>query len=120
LIVITGYDSVPDDQYVEDSDAGACIGSLAIQTAMQRILTHKVGQIHVHQHGHRGVPSPSSTDSANQPRLVTSFRNLDPQLPHGFIILSNTHAWGEFSVPGRRQFEELRSVSGVSGRLEFL
>lgn len=120
LIVITGYDAVPDDQYVDDSNAGACIGSLAIQTAMQRILTHKVGQIHVHQHGHRGVPSPSSTDSANQPRLVTSFRNLNPQLPHGFLILSNTHAWGEFIVPGRRRFEELKSVSVVSGRLEFL
>lgn len=120
LIVITGYDAVPDDQYVDDSNAGACIGRLAIQTAMQRILTHKVGQIHVHQHGHRGVPSPSSTDSANQPRLVTSFRNLNPQLPHGFLILSNTHAWGEFIAPARRRFEELKSVSVVSGRLEFL
>lgn len=120
LVVITGYDSVPDDQYVEDSTAGACIGSVAIQTAMQRILTHKVGQIHVHQHEHRGLPGPSSTDSANQPRLVTSFRNLDPNLPHGSMILSNTHAWGEFVVPGRRRFEELRSISVVSGRLAFL
>ena len=120
LIVITGYDSVPDDQYVEDSNAGACIGSLAIQTAMQRVLTHKVGQIHVHQHEHRGVPGPSSTDSANQPRLVTTFRNLDPNLPHGSIILSNTHAWGEFAVPGCRHFVELKSISVVSARLEFL
>jgi hypothetical protein len=120
LIVITGYDAVPDEQYIENSGAGACIGRMAIQTAMQRILTHKVGQIHVHQHGHRGVPSPSSTDSANQPRLVSSFRNLGPQLPHGFIILSNTHAWGKFAVPGRRRFEKLRSISVVSARLEFL
>ena len=120
LVVITGYDSVADDQYVEDSNAGACIGSVAIQTAMQRILTHKVGQIHVHQHEHRGVPGPSSTDSANQPRLVASFRNLDPKLPHGSLILSNTHAWGEFAVPGCRRFEELKSISVVSGRLEFL
>jgi len=120
LVIITSYDSVPDDQYVEDSNAGACIGSLAIQTAMQRILTNKVGQIHVHHHSHRGVPSPSSTDSENQPRLVTSFRNLDPQLPHGFLILSNTHAWGEFAVPGHRRFEELKSVSVVSGWVEYL
>jgi len=120
LVVITGYDPVPDDQYVEDSTAGACIGSVAIQTAMQRILTHKVGQIHVHQHAHRGVPGPSATDSANQPGLVTSFRNLDPNLAHGSMILSNTHAWGEFTVPGRRRFEELKSISVVSGRLEFL
>jgi len=120
LIVITGYDPIPDDQYVVDSHAGACIGTLAIETAMQRVLTHRVGQIHVHQHEHGGVPGPSATDSANQPRLVTSFRNLDPNLPHGSIILSKTHAWGEFAVPGRRQFVELGSISVVSARLEFL
>lgn len=120
FIVITGYDPVPDDQYIEDSHAGACIGSLAIQTAMQRVLTHKVGQIHVHQHGHRGVPGPSPTDSANQPRLVTSFRHLDPTLPHGSVILSDTHAWGEFAVPERRRFVALTSISVVSARLEFL
>jgi hypothetical protein len=120
LIVITGYDSVPDDHYIEDGHAGACIGSLAIQAAMQRVLTHKVGQIHVHQHDHTGVPAPSPTDSANQPRLVTSFRHLDPTLPHGSVILSDTHAWGEFAVPGRRRFVELTSISVVSARLEFL
>jgi hypothetical protein len=120
LVVITGYDSVADDQYVEDSNASACIGSVAIQTALQRILTHKVGQIHVHLHEHRGVPGPSSTDSANQPRLVASFRNLDANLPHGSMILSNTHAWGKFAVPGRHRLEELKSISVVSGRLEFL
>jgi len=120
LVVVTAYDPVADDQYVEDSHAGACIGPAAIQSAMQRILTHKVGQIHVHQHEHTGVPGPSSTDSANQPRLVASFRNLDPNLPHGSVILSDTHAWGEFALPGRRQFEKLKSVSVVSGRVEFL
>ncbi len=120
LVVITGYDPVPDDHYVRDSTAGACIGSTAIQAAMQRILTHKVGQIHIHQHEHRGRPSPSRTDSENQPRLVTSFRNLDPQLPHGFMILSDTHAWGKLAMPGRHRLAELKSVSVVSGRVEFL
>jgi hypothetical protein len=120
LVVVTGYDFVPDEQYVRDSMAGACIGSIAIQAALQRILTHKVGQIHIHQHEHRGVPSPSGVDSANQPRLVTSFRNVDQQLPHGFMILSETHAWGAFAMPGFRRLVELKSVSIVSGRIEFL
>ncbi|MDB6032005.1 MAG: hypothetical protein JWM16_2343 [Verrucomicrobiales bacterium] len=58
---------------------------------MQRILTRKVGQIQVQKHGDSGVPSPNSTNSANQPRLAESF-----------IILSNTHPSGEFAVPERR------------------
>jgi hypothetical protein len=120
LVVISGYDPVPDENYVHDSTAGACIGSAAIQSAMQRILMHKVGQIHIHQHEHRGLPSPSRTDSANQPRLVTSFRNLDPQVPHGFMILSETHAWGTFAMPGHQRLVNLKSVSVVSGRIEFL
>ncbi len=120
LVVVTGYDAVPDEDYVRGSTAGACIGSTAIQSAMQRILTHKVGQIHIHQHEDRGPPSPSRTDSENQPRLVTSFRNLDPQVPHGFMILSETHAWGSFATPKMRRLVELKSVSVVSGRIEFL
>lgn len=120
LVVVTGYDAVADEDYVRDSTAGACIGSTAIQSAMQRILKHKVGQIHIHQHEHRGLPSPSRTDSENQPRLVTSFRNLDPQVPHGFMILSETHAWGSFATPEMRRLVELKSVSVVSGRIEFL
>jgi hypothetical protein len=120
LVVVTGYDHVPDEDYVRDSSAGACIGSAAIQAAMQRVLTHKVGQIHIHQHEHRGLPSPSGTDSVNQPRLVTTFRNSDPQTPHGFMILSNTHAWGTFAMPGRPRLVELKSISVVSGSIEFL
>jgi hypothetical protein len=120
LVVITGYDDVPDEHYVRDTKVGACIGSLAIQAAMQRILTHSVGQIHVHQHEHKGVPGPSFTDSENQPKLVTSFRYVDPNLPHGFVILSHTHAWGEIAVPGCDKLLKLTSVSVVGGRVEFL
>ena len=77
LVVVTGYDPVPDNDYVRGSNAAACIGSTAIQSAMQRILTYRVGQIHIHQHEHCGRPTPSPTDSDSQPRLITSFRNLD-------------------------------------------
>jgi hypothetical protein len=120
LVVVTGYDAVADEQYVRDTTAAACIGSDAIRLALQRVLTHKVGQIHVHQHEHRGVPGPSSTDLADQPRLVKSFRNVESQLPHGFMILSETHAWGSFALPGWRRFVKLSSVSVVAGRVEFL
>jgi len=120
LVVVTGYDVVPDDHYVRDTMAATCIGGDAIRSALQRVLTHKVGQIHVHQHEHRGRPGPSSTDLEDQPRLVKSFRNVDSELPHGFMILSETHAWGSFSLPGLRRLVGLNSISVVSGRVEFL
>lgn len=120
IVVITGYDGVPDEHYVCNAMVGACIGVIAIQLAMQRVLTYKVGQIHIHKHGHLGPPSPSSIDLTNQPRLVTSFRILDPTLPHGFMILSDTHVWGSFGIPGQQRMVEFTSASVVSGRVEFL
>ena len=73
LVVVSGYDTVPDGDYVEDPGAGACIGATAIQSALQRILTHNTGQIHVHWHEHDGPTGPSKTDLRDQPRLVGSF-----------------------------------------------
>jgi hypothetical protein len=120
LVVITGYDTVPDEHYISDSTAGASIGPNAIQAAMQRILSHQVGQIHVHLHEHDGPTGPSSTDWSDQPRLIRSFRNLDSALVHGIIILSNTHAWGAFALPGVARLTKLKKVSVVSGGVEFL
>lgn len=120
LVVVTGYDAIPDDHYIENTMAGACIGSTAIRSALQRVLTYGVGQIHVHLHEHHGPPGPSSTDMANQPRLVESLRNLDGKVPHGCMILSRTHAWGLFTLPGLRGFAKLTKCSVVSGRIEFL
>jgi hypothetical protein len=120
LIVVTGYDAVPDNQYIDNPEVGACIGGEAIRLAMQRILTDNVGIIHIHQHEHAGVPSPSPIDLKSQPRLVDSCRRLNPQLPHGFMILSNTHAWGAFSLPSRERLIKLTTISVVSERVEFI
>jgi hypothetical protein len=120
LVVVSGYDLVPDGEYVEDSTAGACIGATAIQAALQRILSHNTGQIHVHWHEHDGPTGPSGTDLGEQPRLVQSFRHVDETLPHGIVILSNTHAWGVLLLPGNKKFQEVRKMSVVSGGMTFL
>jgi hypothetical protein len=120
LVVISGYDAVPDGEYMFDSTAGACIGATAIQSALQRILTHGSGQVHVHWHEHDGPTGPSRTDLRDQPRLVQSFQNVDETLPHGIVILSNTHAWGVLLLPGTKRFQEIKKISVVSGGIEFL
>lgn len=120
LVTASGYDAIPDSDYVTDSTAGACIGATAIQTALQRILTHQVGQIHVHWHEHDGPTGPSGTDLRDQPRLVQSFQNVDEKLPHGIVILSNTHAWGVMLLPGTKKFQEIKKISVVSGGIDFL
>ncbi len=120
LLVVSGYDTIPDHHYVSDSMTGACIGSEAIQTAMQRILSHQVGQVHVHLHEHNGPTGPSSTDWRDQPRLIRGFQNMDSSLVHGIVILSNTHAWGVFALPDVPRLTALKKVSVVSGGVEFL
>jgi hypothetical protein len=120
LVVVTGYDGVADDHYVCDSAAGACIGSQGIQAAMQRILSDQVGQIHIHLHEHRGPTGPSSTDWRDQPRLIASFRNLASSLPHGIIILSLTHVWGAFAIPGMTRLVKLSKVTVVGENIDFL
>jgi len=120
LVVVSGYDTIPDGDYVEDSGAGACIGATAIQSALQRILTHNTGQIHVHWHEHDGPTGPSKTDLRDQPRLVGSFQNMDDTLPHGIVILSNTHAWGVLLLPGKKRFQPIRRMSVVAGGIDFL
>ena len=36
------------------------------------------------------------------------------------MILSETHAWGSFAVPGQKRLIELKRISVVSEKIEFL
>lgn len=100
LVLVTGYDSIPDEQYVRDFRVGARISSASIQSALQRILSHRCGQLHVHAHIGSGVPLPSPTDQKDTPRIVESMRVVGPKTAHGMFIFSDDGAWAQVAIPG--------------------
>lgn len=100
LVLITGYRAVPDDDYLDDASVGACLGSVAIRAAMQRVLDEGKGQLHVHLHDHAGPTGPSFTDRRGLPPVVRSLAAVGPAHASGYLIFSADSAWAELRVPG--------------------
>lgn len=120
LLLAYDYTPVPDQQYIEDPWAGACIGPDAIRAAMQRTLSSGSGQFHVHLHDHSGQPRPSSTDLRDMPPLLKSLGVAGPGSAHGAIILSRDGAWAQVAVPGSNKPIEASAVTIVGFPLLFL
>ena len=92
FIFLNRYEPVADENYIDDPTVGARINSASIRRAMQIALNSKAACFHIHAHGGRGVPAPSRTDREEITPIVKSLCQLNPNRPHGFIILSNDNA----------------------------
>jgi hypothetical protein len=97
------YHSLPDDHYIRDNFVGVRIGSSAITAAMSRCANNKIGQLHVHYHGGRGVPRPSHDDCRELPQLARSLRHVDTEQTHGWAILSTDDAIFFINAPGQSE-----------------
>lgn len=110
LLLLQSYWPVPDEQYVDDPHVGARINGTAIRNAMQDVLngaSHH-GLLHVHMHPKRGPTRLSRTDSAEIPKLVQSFRNVDARVPHGLLILTPDHACSLVLAPGTNEYAQMK------------
>lgn len=109
LVLGVEYHPVPDEHYAPNRGAGARIGVDAIRTVMQRTMTTGLGIVHVHLHGHYGIPDFSGMDRAEQPKLVASLAGVAPNASHGMLVLSadaaNAWLWdpgaGALTLPAR-------------------
>jgi len=88
VLVVTGYESIPDQFYIKDSSVGARIDHRAIALAMKRADKNKEGILHSHIHNKSGLPIFSRDDRADHPNFLRSFRNASPGMTHGFLLLS--------------------------------
>jgi hypothetical protein len=120
LVLITKYHTVPDQHYLDDRSVGACIGSDAIRSSMQRVLDERTGQLHVHLHDHRGPTGPSRTDRKGLPPIVRSLATIGPGQASGYLILSADHAWAEMRVPGVNTPVLVTKITSVGFPLLFL
>lgn len=103
ILVVSRYDSVPDDGYAHDLSVGAMMNETTILNAMQKAYAEKVSVIHVHSHGFFGRPSFSRTDLRENARFVQSFINVRPEYPHGAVVLSDDSAMGRCWLPGNKK-----------------
>lgn len=99
LTLAKGYHPVADEDYIDEPDYGAVIGSNAFRRIMQIALTEPVGLFHVHLHDHYGRPTPSPIDLAETKRFVPDFFHIRPRLPHGAIVLSTDSVSGRIWNP---------------------
>jgi hypothetical protein len=103
IILAHSLHHVADEDYLNDPSAGATMGPAAIRKALQVAYLEQPAMFHVHIHEHKGKPGFSSIDTRETALFVPDFWNVQPDLPHGAIVLSQDSAWGKCWYPGRRR-----------------
>jgi hypothetical protein len=99
LVLGHDYHPVADDDYIEDENFGALVGTGAFRMAMQIAYTQKVGVFHIHVHAQNGTPKPSFVDFRETEKFVPDFFHVQPNMPHGAIILSRDSLSGRVWEP---------------------
>lgn len=112
-LLASEYHPVADEDYVPDPTVGAMMSEAAVRTAMQIAWRSKCSMIHVHLHGHKGIPGFGQLDLEENGRFMPEFFNVQPLLPHAAIVLSHNAAAGLiWTERGRRPvpFDEIVEV----------
>lgn len=121
LLLLTTYDAVPDDHYIDDASVGARIGSDSVAWAMQaahRGRTTGEGLFHVHAHAHQGEPMMSATDARELPALVPGLQAVSRDCAHGIIILSDDHGASWVWLPYAPEATRVDAMSVVGVPLQ--
>lgn len=119
VLVVTGYEPVPDEFYIKDKTVGARIDHRGIALAMKRADRNKEGILHAHIHPVRGYPRFSRDDEADHPNFLRSFRNAEPQMPHGFLLLSYDRMMARVWAPGHESYKDIFRFTMVGLPLSF-
>ena len=99
------YLPVPDDEYEDNPDVGACISSGAFRRLRATAHMNPVSIFHVHRHDHHGKPGFSTVDIRENNRFIPDFVNVRPELPHGAIVFSFDSASAVLVKPGLTRLE---------------
>jgi hypothetical protein len=114
LIVLShSLHDIADGDYIDDQSVGAMMGSGAIRKALQVAYNRQASMFHVHLHSHRGKPRFSHIDEKETARFVPDFWNVQSDLPHGALVLSEDSACGKCWIPGREAPVEISRFAVV-------
>lgn len=120
VILAHEYHPVEDTDYEQDSSAGAVFGTGAIRKAMQVAYTDAASMFHIHAHPHSGTPRFSKTDLESAYEFVPDFWNVQPNLPHGILVLSNDSMAGLCWVPDSENPAEISKFTIVGVPLNII
>jgi hypothetical protein len=113
LVLMTGYEPVADDRYINDPSSGARIDNHAIRGAMQGVLDRDQGGFHVHMHHWAGRPMLSRMDAREIPPVVAGLRRVGLAHAHGIVLLHELECAAWVWLPGSDNEIEAESVSVV-------
>jgi hypothetical protein len=99
VVLAHSYLPVKDDDYVDLPGPAATMNSSAIRKALQFSYHNNAAMFHIHMHGHVGTPDFSHVDERECARFVPDFWNVQPEIPHGAIVLSSDSATGKCWYP---------------------
>lgn len=119
---LLAYDYMPVDDacYLPSREMGALIDAEAIRAAMQRAFRDKCAIVHVHRHDHPGLPHFSGIDEAENSKLIPTFWNVSPRMPHGALVLSFDRAHGKVWNKTGRSPAILARITSVGSHLKEL
>lgn len=118
-VVLLGehYMPVGDADYLESDEAGAVVGAAGIRAAMQHAYQQRFSVVHLHRHEHGGVPSFSKLDARENGRLIPTFWNVVPNVPHAALVLSWDKAAGVVWCPDTKRSTKLVSITQSGARI---
>jgi hypothetical protein len=94
-ILAYGYQSIPDDAYVDDPRYGATVSSVGFLPALQAAYAEPISVCHVHLHDHSGPTRFSRPDERESAQFMPDFLKVRPGLPHSAIVVGKDHLWGK-------------------------
>ena len=92
---------------------------MVIAIAMKRADQNNEGILLSHIHGSFGIPRFSRVDEADHLNFLRSFRNANPKMPHGFLLLSNDKMLARVWEPGTEKFADIYRYTIVGMPLDF-
>lgn len=113
LVLLCRYDTVADDDYIQDDNYAAAFSSEAIVKAMQVVRTKQSEPnciFHIHAHAHRGRPGFSRPDRRGLLPLIPGFLRSSEKGVHGLILLSADNGIAQVWKPGQPDVGETASI----------
>lgn len=111
LILVTRYFAVRDDEYIQDEEVGAKIGSSAIRRAMQEAMDSGDGAFHVHVHDFSSKPEFSGIDRQSAALLMPSFQTVAPNSAHGAFLFGAEGCVADVWLPNHRKAQRAAGIS---------
>ncbi len=113
IILGENYHPVADKNYIDDNHYGAMMNSEAIRDAMQYSYHHSLSMFHIHRHEHNGLPRFSGIDLKESFKFIPDFWNVQPNLPHGILVLSHDSIAGLCWIPQENRPTHIAGFSFV-------